>query len=173
MERFQPGDYCVHPLQGLAKVREVKTTEILGEAVEVYVLETSRKIEVMVPVSKAKELGLRPIVTPEEAEEVMKILRSPAKEEPFTSAEGWHRRYEELKERIRTGSAYDLAEIVRDLAKNDKVYEINIKEREILTQAKDLLLQELQQALGLSKTKTAEKVEEALKANVRRKVRAP
>ncbi len=171
MERFPAGAFCVHPLQGLSKVREIKSTEILGDAVEVYVLETSRKIEVMVPVSKAGELGLRAIVDAEGAEEVFKILRSPAKEEPFTAAEGWHRRYEDLKQRIRVGSAQDLAEIVRDLAKNDKVYEINIKEREILNQAKDLLLQELVVAMGMSKTKIGDRIDEALKANVRRKTK--
>ena len=65
-----------------------------------------------------------------------------------------------------------ICEIVRDLAKNDKIYEINIKEREILVQAKDLLIQELVQAIGQSKTRVGDRLDEALKANVRRKTKA-
>ena len=166
---FKVGESVIHPQHGLGTIREVRETSVLGEQVTVYVI-TTKKMELQIPVEKARGLGIRPVATAEQAEIMLKILRSPAKSEPFTASEGWHQRYEELKQKIREGTPEDLAEIVRDLDKNAKVYEPNIKEREILTQAKELVVQELSAALTLSKTKILEKVDDALKANLKKRV---
>lgn len=165
---FKVGQSVIHPQHGLGEIREVRETSVLGEQVTVYVI-TTRKMELQIPVEKARGLGIRPVATPEQADIMLKILRSPAKSEPFTASEGWHQRYEDLKQKIREGSPEDLAEIVRDLDKNAKVYEPNIKEREILTQARDLIVQELAAALVISKTKVFEKVDDALKANLKKR----
>lgn len=165
---FNVGDSVVHPQHGLGTVQDVRDTTVLGEIVRVYVIAT-KKMELQIPIEKARTLGIRPVATAERAENVLKILRSPVQEEPFTASEGWDDRYEELKRRIREGDAEDLAEIVRDLDKNSKIYELNIKEREILTHAKDLVIQELTVALGDSKTKVTRKVDDALKANLKKR----
>lgn len=165
---FNVGENVVHPQHGLGTVKEVRETSVLGETVVVYVIAT-KKMELQIPVNRAGELGIRRVASADTAETMLKILRSPAKEEPFTASEGWYQRYEQLKQRIREGQAEDLAEIVRDLDKNSKVYELNIKEREILNQAKDLLIQELTAALGISKTKVTERVDDALKANLKKR----
>lgn len=166
---FSIGESVVHPQHGLGTIKDIKETSILGEQVQVYVIST-KKMELQIPIDKARSLGIRKIVTAEQAEGILKILRNPAQEEPFTAIEGWHQRYEDLKKRIREGDAEDLAVIVRDLDKNSRVYELNIKEREILTHAKDLIIQELTQALGVPKSKVTEKVEDALKANLKKRV---
>jgi len=170
MQQFNVGENIIHPQHGLGTIKEIRETSILGQTETVYVI-TTRKMELQIPVPKARALGVRPVATPEQAENMLKILRSPAKEEPFTASEGWYERYEELKQRIKQGEPEDLAEIVRDLDKNSKVYELNIKEREILNQAKDLIIQELTASLVTSKSKISEKVEDALKANLKK--RAP
>lgn len=170
MEKFEIGENIIHPQHGLGTIKEIRETSILGENLTVYVI-TTRKMELQIPVEKARGLGVRKLATPDQAENMLKILRSPAKEEPFTASEGWYERYEVLKQRIKEGEPEDLAEIVRDLDKNSKVYELNIKEREILNQAKDLLIQELTATLAISKSKATERVEDALKANLKK--RAP
>jgi len=165
---FVIGEKVVHPQHGLGVVKDIKETSILGEIVKVYVIST-KKMELQIPLDKARTLGVRRVATPEQAEMMLKILRSPAKEEPFTASEGWYERGEELKKKIREGQAEELAEVVRDLDKNSKIYELNIKEKEILTQAKELLVQELAAALGMPKAKVIEKVDDALKANLKKK----
>ncbi len=165
---FKVGENVVHPQHGLGFIKDIRETEILGEKTTVYLIAT-RKMELQIPVERARTLGIRRVASAEQADTMLKILRSPAKSEPFTASEGWIERYEELKQRIRNGEAEDLAEVVRDLDKNSKVYELNIKEREILTQAKELLIQELTVALALSKAKVNERVDDALKANLKKK----
>ena len=166
---FNIGDQVVHPVHGLGCVKDIRETSILGESVKVYVIST-KKMELQIPLEKARGLGVRAVATPEQAETMLKIIRSPAKEDPFTANEGWYERGEELKKRIREGEAEDLAEIVRDLDKNSKIYELNIKEKEILIQTKELVIQELTYALGIPKSKVIEKVEDDLKANLKKKV---
>lgn len=166
---FVIGEQVVHPQHGLGCIKDIKETSILGETVKVYVIST-KKMELQIPLDKAGGLGVRKLASPEQADLMLKILRSPAKEDPFTANEGWYERGEELKKKIREGQAEDLAEVVRDLDKNSKVYELNIKEKEILNQAKDLLIQELTAALGGPKSKILEKVDDALKANLKKKV---
>lgn len=165
---FNIGECVVHPQHGLGEVKDICEKSILGETVRVYVIAT-RKMELQIPIEKARNLGIRPVASAERAETILKLLRMPAKEEPFTASEGWYQRYEELKKRIREGDAEDLCDIVRDLDKNSKIYELNIKEREVLNHAKDLLIQELTTALAIPKSKVTEKVDEALKANVKKR----
>lgn len=166
--KFKVGENVVHPQHGLGFIKDIRDTEILGDKTMVYLIAT-KKMELQIPVNRAHSLGVRRLASADQADNMLKILRSPAKGEPFTASEGWIERYEELKQRIRNGEAEDLAEVVRDLDKNSKVYELNIKEREILTQAKELLIQELTMALGLSKSKVADRVDDALKANLKKK----
>ncbi|RMH58098.1 MAG: hypothetical protein D6679_05500 [Candidatus Hydrogenedentota bacterium] len=167
--QFKIGDNVVHPQHGLGTVKDIRETSVLGETVRVYVIST-KKMELQIPIEKASELGVRHVVSKERAEVMLKILRSPAKESPFTSSEGWLERYEDLKRRIREGEGEDLAELVRDLDKNAKVYEPNVKEREILKHAKNLIIQELTLALNLPKAQVTRKVEDALKANIKKRV---
>lgn len=168
MENFSVGESVIHPQHGLGTIKEIRETSILGETATVYVI-TTRKMELQIPMEKARSIGVRRVANAEQAENMLKILRSPAKEEPFTASEGWYERYELLKRRIKEGEPEDLAEIVRDLDKNSKIYELNIKEREVLTQAKDLLIQEITASLGISKAKATERVDDALKANLKKR----
>src|SRR5258708_6060223 len=55
----------------------------------------------------------------------------------------WNRRYREYMEKIKTGSVYEIAEVLRDLflLKVDK--ELSFGERKMLDTARNLLLKEL------------------------------
>lgn len=166
METFAAGDHVVHPLQGIGTVKEIRETTVLGEKVAALVIQTVKGMEIMIPVEKAGDVGIRRIVSSEGVDRIFKVLRSAPREEPFTASEGWYERFEMLKNRMRTGTSETLAEIVRDLSKNSRVYELNVKEQEILKSAKDLLVQEITLAGKMSKTAAGEKIDEALKANV-------
>ena len=74
--RFKVGDKAVYPAQGVAEVIEVAERDIAGSRQRFYVLrilDTDRKI--MVPVSNARNVGLRSVVTEEEIDEIFAILK--------------------------------------------------------------------------------------------------
>jgi CarD family transcriptional regulator len=138
---FKVGDHAVYPGHGVGKVVAVEVKEIMGTKLEFYsvqILETGLKI--MVPKSSVVQVGLRPIISEEEAGKVIAILKI---KDVKIDTQTWNRRYREYMEKIKTGSVYEIAEVLRDLflLKADK--ELSFGERKMLDNARGLLMKEL------------------------------
>ena len=71
----------------------------------------------------------------------------------------WNRRYREYMEKIKTGSVFEIAEVLRDLylLKGDK--DLSFGERKMLDTARALLIKEL----SLAKECTEDEIESDLK----------
>lgn len=141
MSTFKVGDHAVYPGHGVGRVAAVETKEILGTEHMFYsllILETGMKI--MIPKSNVESVGLRPIISKDEAERVLEILKV---KEVKIDNQTWNRRYREYMEKIKTGSVFEIAEVLRDLflLKVDK--ELSFGERKMLDTARNLLLKEL------------------------------
>jgi CarD family transcriptional regulator len=141
MVTFNVGDNAVYPGYGVGKVTAIETKEILGNKQTFYsilILETGMKI--MVPKDNVETVGLRPIISKDEANKVIEILKV---KEVKIDNQTWNRRYREYMEKIKTGSVYEIAEVLRDLflLKADK--ELSFGERKMLDNARGLLLKEL------------------------------
>ena len=146
MVDFKVGDHAVYPGHGVGEVTAIETNEIFGNTHMFYtlkILETGMKI--MVPKNNAETVGLRPIISQKEAGTVLNILRE---KEVKIDNQTWNRRYREYMEKIKTGSVYEIAEVLRDLylLKVDK--ELSFGERKMLDTARNLLLTELSLATG-------------------------
>ena len=100
-------------------------------------------MKIMIPQDNVESVGLRPIISKDEAAKVIGILR-----EKTTKIDNqtWNRRYREYMEKIKTGSVFEIAEVLRDLflLKVDK--ELSFGERKMLDTARSLLLKELKLA---------------------------
>ena len=73
---FKVGDNAVYPGHGVGKVTAIETKEILGAKHTFYsinILDSGMKI--MVPRNNAEAVGLRPIISRDEAKKVIEILR--------------------------------------------------------------------------------------------------
>lgn len=94
----------------------------------------------MIPRDNVKSVGLRPIISQDEADKVVGILKE---REVKIDNQTWNRRYREYMEKIKTGSVYEIAEVLRDLfvLKVDK--ELSFGERKMLDTARTLLFKEL------------------------------
>ncbi|MCE9625002.1 MAG: CarD family transcriptional regulator, partial [Deltaproteobacteria bacterium] len=55
----------------------------------------------------------------------------------------WNRRYREYMDKIKTGSVYEIAEVLRDLSLLKFKKELSFGERKMLDTAKSLLIKEL------------------------------
>jgi CarD family transcriptional regulator len=116
----------------------------------------------MVPVRNARSVGLRAVVTEEEIEEIFAILR----ETPISfDHQTWNRRYRGFMDKIKTGSIYDVAEVLRDLyrLKNDKT--LSFGERRMLDTARSLIVKELAIARGHSEEKVRTEIEKIFAPN--------
>lgn len=156
MVSFNVGDNAVYPGHGVGKVTAIETKEILGSKQTFYnivIIDSGMKI--MVPKNNAEAVGLRPIISREEAKKVIEILRETNVK---TDNQTWNRRYREYMEKIKTGSVYQIAEVMRDLflLKDDK--ELSFGERKMLDNARSLLLRELSLATGADELRAQEEV---------------
>lgn len=141
MSLFKVGDNAVYPGHGVGRIVAIDKKEILGSVHEFYsiqIIETGMKI--MVPANNIKSVGLRPIISKDEAQKVVGILKE---KNVKIDNQTWNRRYREYMEKIKTGSVYEIAEVLRDLflLKVDK--ELSFGERKMLDTARNLLLKEL------------------------------
>ena len=153
---FKIGDHAVYPGHGVGKVVSIEVKEIMNTKMEFYsvqILETGLKI--MVPKTSVSQVGLRPIISEQEAGQVISILKI---KDVKIDTQTWNRRYREYMEKIKTGSVYEIAEVLRDLflLKVDK--ELSFGERKMLDTARGLLMKELSLAVDKDKLTQEEEV---------------
>jgi CarD family transcriptional regulator len=155
--QFQIGDKAVYPVHGVAEVVALENRDIGGSATSVYILkilETGLKI--MVPVSNAGTVGLRELITSKQVKEVYAILKS--RDVP-RDTQTWNRRYREYMEKIKTGSVFEIAEVLRDLCVLRVSKDLSFGERRMLDTARSLLIRELAIAKGVPEDKVASEIE--------------
>ena len=145
--KFQIDQKIVYPSQGVGKITEIFEKIFRGTPMMYYkiYIEASDMI-VMVPVEKAEELGIRSIVSSEEAEKALNSLSDDF--EPITS--DWKLRYQMNLDLLKKGTIADIAAIVRCLYNRSKVKELPILERKLYDQAKKLLEDEISIAMGIN-----------------------
>lgn len=152
---FAVGDNAVYPGHGVGEVTSIETKEIMGSKHVFYsirILESGMKI--MVPKSNVATVGLRPIISKSEAGKVIEILKQ---KNVKIDNQTWNRRYREYMDKIRTGSVYEIAEVLRDLFLLRVDKELSFGERKMLDTARSLLLKEL--SLATSQTELSEQDE--------------
>ena len=107
-------------------------------------------MRIMVPMKNAAAVGLRAVVGKQEIKEVYDILRS---KEVSVDGQTWNRRYREYMEKIKTGSVFEIAEVLRDLSVLRVTKELSFGERKMLDTARGLLVKELAIAKGVGEDK--------------------
>ncbi len=157
--KFVVDQRVVYPSQGVGIIKEIFSQNFNDKETEYYriYLEVSDMI-VMVPVENATMLGIRAIVSAEEAQQALDMLGEEV--EPVTS--DWKLRYQMNLDLLKKGSIQDIASIVRCLYHRSKVKELPILERKLYDNAKKLLEDEIAFAMG----KTSKEVEGMLHAKL-------
>ncbi|AKU90730.1 CarD family transcriptional regulator [Vulgatibacter incomptus] len=138
---FKVGDKAVYPGQGVGEVLGIEHKEVAGQRQSFYVLRILENgMKIMIPINKVGSVGLREIIDDVAVKKVYTILREKA---PSVDATTWNRRYREYMEKIKTGSVFEIAEVLRDLylLKGDK--DLSFGERKMLDTARSLLIKEL------------------------------
>lgn len=151
----------VYPSQGVGKIVAIQEKMFKGEKVPYYViyLEVS-DMTVMVPVAKAEDLGIRPIVPQEEALRALELISQEF--DPIPS--DWKLRYQMNLDLLKKGSVIDIATIVRSLYHRSKVKELPILERKLYESARKLLEDEISFSLGKSREEVESLIHERLES---------
>ena len=144
---FSKGDTVVHPEHGAAVVEELREKELLGEKRTYLVLRVVYgDLTVLVPTDSTDQVGLRPVVSKNQAKKVLKVLT----EGETSSAANWSRRFKNNLEKLHSGDPYEVAEVLRNLSIRDREKGLSAGEKRMITKARQILISELAYATGKS-----------------------
>ena len=149
------GDWVSYPMHGAGMIEAIEERESHGQINQYYVLRfVMSGMKVMVPVKSIQDVGLRDVIAPEEYDKILKRLSSNA-DETDTS---WNRRYRDNMDKLRSGSVYDVADVVRHLTLRDRKKGLSTGEKKMLNNAKQILISEM----ALVSKKTVEEINQSI-----------
>ncbi|MDR1858867.1 MAG: CarD family transcriptional regulator [Treponema sp.] len=156
---FQVDQKVVYPSQGVGVIKSIVQKKFNNAKVPYYIMYIeATDMTIMVPVSKAAELGVRPTVSRDEAMKALELIGEDF--EPIPS--DWKLRYQMNLDLLKKGSIRDIASIVRSLYHRSKVKELPILEKKLYDSAQKLLEDELSISLRKSRKEVEELIHEHL-----------
>ncbi len=137
---FAIDDFVVYPTHGVGKVRGMENQEIAGEMLDLIVIEFIKdRMTLRIPKSKASISGLRQLSSPNLMGEAMKTLKGKSR----VRRTMWSRRAQEYEAKINSGDPIAIAEVVRDLFRNESQPDQSYSERQLYQAALERLAREL------------------------------
>ena len=137
---FNAGEYVVYPTHGVGKVADVTKQNIAGSELELLVVNFDKdKMTLRIPTSKIQNVGLRKISDDKTMNEAFATLKGKAKIRKIM----WSRRAQEYENKINSGNPVAIAEVIRDLYRNENLAEQSYSERQIYEQAVSRLASEV------------------------------
>ena len=154
---FAVGDKAVYPVHGVAEVVALESRDVGGSNVPVYILKIiDTGMKIMVPTTNAGSVGLRDLISSKEVKEVYSILKE--RDIP-RDTQTWNRRYRGFMDKIKTGSIYDVAEVLRDLYRLKANKQLSFGERRMLDTARTLIVKEIAIARGQTEDAVKDEIE--------------
>ncbi|MBP7516686.1 MAG: CarD family transcriptional regulator [Desulfobulbus sp.] len=154
---FAAGDMAVYPAHGVGLIQTIEKQTIGGIDQSFYVMKIlDNDMTIMIPTATSANVGLRAIISDDEVTKVIDILKE---RDVKVTAQTWNRRYRDYMDKIKTGSVFEVAVVLRDLflLKEDK--ELSYGERKMLDTAKNLLVKELSLAKQMDQDKVERQIE--------------
>ncbi len=156
---FKVGDRVVYPHHGAAVIKKKESREVSGEKVDYFVLHMAHgDLTLSVPVDKAEEVGMRPPISEEDVEDVLRLLAKRDVREPGN----WSRRFKNHQEKLKSGDVYQVAEVVRNLSIREREKGLSAGEKRMLAKARQILISELVFAVETPEDKAEAMVDKVL-----------
>ena len=155
---FEIGDKVIYPNHGLGTIERIETKTIMGTTCGFYQLKMANETTVFVPVDNVDGVGLRRAITDEEVERLFSLLG----DGNIDSHQNWKGRFKDNSDRMRTGSIYDVVEVLKSLTFLAKSKSLSFREKRMLDRAKFLVVSEITEVLALETSDVETRVEAAL-----------
>lgn len=156
---FAIGDKIVYPMHGAGIVERIEEKKILGETRQYYVVGVScGDMKIMVPVDSCDIVGVRAIISEEQLPSVMETLRGESSE----MSNNWNRRYRDNMEKLKSGDVLQVAEVVRNLMRTDRVKKLSAGEKKLLLNAKQILISEIVLVKNIDSEEASKIIEQAV-----------
>jgi CarD family transcriptional regulator len=166
---FQVGDKVIYPNHGLGVVEKIEEKTILGTTCGFFHLRIlSNDTTVLVPVANVDNVGLRRAITDEEVERLFNLLG----DGKIDNHANWKGRFKDNSDKMRTGSIYDMADVLKSLTFLAKSKSLSFREKRMLDRAKALIISEVSEVMRVKVEEIEDRVEKALERCFMMKARA-
>ena len=166
---FKIGDKVIYPNHGLGVVEKVEEKTILGTTCGFFHLKIlSNETTVLVPVANVDNVGLRRAITDEEVERLFLLLG----DGKIDNHQNWKGRFKDNSDKMRTGSIYDMADVLKSLTFLAKSKSLSFREKRMLDRAKALIISEISEVMQTTAQAIEDRVNEALEKCFVMKARA-
>lgn len=156
---FAVGDKVVYPHHGAAVIARRERLVFQGQRTDYFVLEVATdQLILKVPVHKAVDQGVRPVISRTVARRVLATFKLP----PEEAGANWSRWYKLLTEKINSGDIFQVAEVVRDLTHAQQTKGISPALKRMLSKARLILASELRFALDVSEEEAMRRLDKSL-----------
>lgn len=156
---FRPNEFVVYPSHGVGRIVSIEEQEIAGFQMELFVISFEKdKMTLRVPTEKATSVGMRGLSSPDVVGKAMATLKGRAR----VKRAMWSRRAQEYEQKINSGDLISIAEVVRDLHRNDDQREQSYSERQLYEAALERLTREVAAVDGVDEAKAQQKVDDVL-----------
>ncbi len=166
---FQVGDKVIYPNHGLGVVEKIEEKTILGTTCGFFHLRIiSNETTVLVPVANVDNVGLRRAITDEEVERLFHLIG----DGKIDNHANWKGRFKDNSDKMRTGSIYDMADVLKSLTFLSKSKSLSFREKRMLDRAKSLIISEVSEVMRVTIADIEDRVEKALERCFMMKARA-
>ena len=156
---FKIGDKVIYPNHGLGVVEKVEEKTILGTTCGFFHLRIlSNETTVLVPVANVDNVGLRRAITDEEVERLFQLLG----DGKIDNHQNWKGRFKDNSDKMRTGSIYDMADVLKSLTFLAKSKSLSFREKRMLDRAKSLIISEISEVMQVAPSTIEDRVNQAL-----------
>jgi len=158
---FSVKDYVVYPSHGVGQITAVEEHEIGDISLRVFVVVFDKeKMTLRVPIDKADSSGMRRLSSAQKMEQAIATLKGRAR----TRRVMWSRRAQEYDAKLNSGDPVSIAEVVRDLHRDESQPEQSYSERQMYEAAMERLAREFAAVENTDTEQAAEKLENVLRA---------
>ncbi|HEY8550586.1 MAG TPA: CarD family transcriptional regulator [Vicinamibacterales bacterium] len=156
---FEIGDKVIYPNHGLGVVQRIETRTIMGMTCGFYQLRmVSNDTTVLVPVENADNVGLRKAVGNQEVDRLFTLLG----DGKIDTHQNWKGRFKDNSDRMRTGSLFDVVEVLKSLTYLSRSKNLSFREKRMLDRAKFLVVSEIAEVTHEPLPIVESRVEQAL-----------
>lgn len=156
---FQVGEKVIYPNQGIGVVESIQTRPVGEIQISLYELRIlANDSRVWVPQANADGVGLRPVIRPSDVRKIFNLLGDGRVEQ----LSNWKGRFKENSDKMRTGSLYEVAVVLKGLTYLSRKKALSFREKRMLERAKFLLVSEIAEAEGKPRAAVEEKVDRSL-----------
>lgn len=156
---FKVGDKVVYPNHGIGVVEDILDGQEKTQEAQFYKLKIlSNATKVMVPMANVEGVGLRRVISEKDVDRIFDLLEN----RKIEQHSNWKGRYKDNSDKMRSGSIYDVAGVLKDLSFLSKKKSLSFREKRMLDRARFLIVSEVAEVAGEPHNLVEQKIDIAL-----------